>query len=368
MAGRQVFGKAPVPPIEPEPRQIFGGAADDAAERSALVAAAGFPTSVFDAAPASPLFADRAGSFAGGAAPGSDLPESLPPQPRMIDGQQDRALTIPAPEPVAASAAPASPDLPALGGLELTDLAKRLQDSMRRRRAARQAAEAAPRPVEETASSTEGVAPLAPAAATPSFAQLPTAAAPAPAPEAVRPEPAVIAQAPFAVLPPALRPLSFEADGDDDDDTVLASLLPPRSLGAAVPVAAPQAQAAAPEVGGNDESDEEGEASDEGYGSLLSLSPAAPVPTSFVRIEDPQDSGDAIEPVVIFPGQAPHLAPGATSAAADEAGFRRFDAPAAAGQGQPIAASAAAPSMGSDEADQALRAALANLQRMSGAA
>jgi hypothetical protein len=49
--------------------------------------------------------------------------------------------------------------------------------------------------------------------------------------------------------------------------------------------------------------------------------------------------------------------------------FRRFDAPSNAGQGQMVAAAATpVPAADQEEAERALRAALANLQRMSGAA
>jgi len=76
--------------------------------------------------------------------------------------------------------------------------------------------------------------------------------------------------------------------------------------------------------------------------------------------------------VAIFPGQAPATAatsPLAPFAASPEsAPFRRFDAPAAAGQGQPVAINSAPQAVEQGEAEQALRAALSNLQRMSGAA
>ena len=97
-----------------------------------------------------------------------------------------------------------------------------------------------------------------------------------------------------------------------------------------------------------------------------------------MRIEEPETHGEAIEPVVIFPGQgafaAPQAAPFAQSnvapieASSDSVPFRRFDAPSAAGQGAAVAAPTGPQATNPAEAEQALRAALANLQRMSGAA
>ena len=97
--------------------------------------------------------------------------------------------------------------------------------------------------------------------------------------------------------------------------------------------------------------------------------------SGFVRIEEAEPAADAVEPVVIFPGQAPRavqpapqVMPVPANGDDEPSSFRRFDAPSSAGQGQPVAASTAAPAVDAGEAEQALRAALANLQRMSGAA
>ena len=73
----------------------------------------------------------------------------------------------------------------------------------------------------------------------------------------------------------------------------------------------------------------------------------------FVRIEEPEADDELAEPAVVFPGQAEP---------APSAGSRQFDPP-----GKAAAASGTAPQAPSD-ADAALRAALATLQRMSGAA
>lgn len=95
----------------------------------------------------------------------------------------------------------------------------------------------------------------------------------------------------------------------------------------------------------------EAEAIPEGdYGSLLRISQAASR-AGMARIGEGESSSPDIEPVVIFPGQAPHRDQPTGVATRDEA----------EGGG-------ASSILASDSADQALRAALANLQRMSGAA
>ena len=66
----------------------------------------------------------------------------------------------------------------------------------------------------------------------------------------------------------------------------------------------------------------------------------------FVRIEEPEPVADPPEPAVVFPGQ-------------EEPAARLFDPPGKAAR--PVAPAPA-------DADAALRAALATLQRMSGAA
>jgi hypothetical protein len=103
----------------------------------------------------------------------------------------------------------------------------------------------------------------------------------------------------------------------------------------------------------------EAEVAEESYASLLGITPAAER-SGFVRIEESEANAATIEPVVIFPGQMAQPAP--------QTPFRPFDAPASAGQGQLVSAGEATPSVDREEADRALRMALANLQRMSGAA
>lgn len=167
-------------------------------------------------------------------------------------------------------------------------------------------------------------------------------------------------------MPAALRPLSLD---DPFDDAEIDYFLPPRRI--SMPTAAPASVAppAADEPAAEAEPDA---ADDASYSSLLDLTqPAAPRQT-FVRIEEPSDHADTIEPVVIFPGQlARQESAGsgdANAASAEPTPFRRFDAPSAAGPGQAVEMTPVLPQQDPDETERALRAALANLQRMSGAA
>ncbi len=316
--------------------------------------------------------------------------------------------------PPALAAAPvalAPEPLPPVAGLGMTDLASRLQQSMQRRRAARSGS---------TLALGDAPAP-APAAA----AQEPPLADPAPAPVApadttglLSPAPAFAAPDPDAVVPPAplampaaLRPLDLGDPALDDADDMLASLLPPRHI--AMPVtmpvampapmtadlpaafAPPPASAPAPQplpdafqalqaafapdgepARDDSEFESAGDAAgaeEESYASLLDIGQPLAARTQFVRIEEPEADSAEVEPVVIFPGQAQFGTPAAAPAPfaapqAEAVPFRKFDAPSTAGQGGTISASSSMPAADPSEADQALRAALANLQRMSGAA
>lgn len=124
-------------------------------------------------------------------------------------------------------------------------------------------------------------------------------------------------------LPAALSPLSFD-EAEEDKHTDFAPLLP-RHLSMPAPAPAPVEDA---------------------FASLLRVEPAR---AEFVRIEDPVDPGAPTEPVVIFPGQM---------------------ATVATMQGAPVAPlpPQVVPSIEPAEAQLALRSALANLQRISGAA
>jgi hypothetical protein len=227
-------------------------------------------------------------------------------------------------------------------------------------------------------------APLSFAAPRPEFARL---AAEAPvAAQSAAPQPEPIVPAPMA-LPAALRPITFDDDHSHDDD--LASILPPRSF--AMPPVMPAAEEVAAEAeeiaetaveplavsdsaitdSVNAEPDDiADEDLDDGYSSLLDISrPVAPR-QQFVRIDEPESDVDAIEPVVIFPGQAAQIE--AQPVADLGAAPRRFDAPGSTGSavnngGQPFSLNPVV-QQDPEETARALRAALTNLQRMSGAA
>lgn len=145
---------------------------------------------------------------------------------------------------------------------------------------------------------------------------------------------------PAEVRPAFLHP--FGAEDDDDDDEEIEDSIPDftlplrRSLGATSSAAA------------EDDSSEEFE--EDGYSSLLGMSNPFSAPKhEAIRIEEPAPETDLAEPAVVFPGQ-------------EERSARLFDPPA----DRPSSEKAAAPT--SPDADAALRAALATLQRMSGAA
>ena len=195
-------------------------------------------------------------------------------------------------------------------------------------------------------------------------------------------EPVVSQSAPPQLeLPAALRPIDFDdyADHDYSDDLAL----PPRSFAApkfSGPEAVLDLAAPLPE-------ESESDVPEDSYSSLLELGRVASTRQDFVRIEEPEADDAEIEPVVIFPGHgarpglrfaAPDPAAPAPSAfdrpaqpaAASETGapqLRRFDAPAAVAS-PTTSAYAGGIRQDPDEAQRALRSALATLQRMSGAA
>ena len=218
-------------------------------------------------------------------------------------------------------------------------------------------------------------------------------------------------------LPAALRPIWLDDDGEEE---LVPSYVPPRHIGvtfatanfaapgttvqnhtdketaaagqsdnadAPGPFATPNA---APVESGKAESDddqldEEDRALEEGYSSLLNLSRPAQAGQQFVRIEEPEPQDGAIEPVVVFPDRAPsQQAPFAKPD--DTTRPESFVAP----DGQPVARhgddenhsvdSSAYDDTGQNvpapqdrrqdaaETERSLRAAIATLQRMSGAA
>lgn len=208
-------------------------------------------------------------------------------------------------------------------------------------------------------------------------------------------------QSAIAALPAALRPVDL--DGFDDGEDIVPDFVPARHIAMSSPAPVPaaidrpvdvdevpfQTEAGFNERTGDepadwtssDAEDDEGEESrvlEDGYSSLLNLSRPAAVRQQFVRIDEPEDTGGAIEPVVIFPGQnaglnashgkpidAPVAPTPATRTGESAPVARPFDAP-----GTGIAQGVPAPAVAQDpeETERALRAALASLQRMSGAA
>ncbi|MFN9580953.1 MAG: hypothetical protein ACK56H_13015 [Novosphingobium sp.] len=313
-------------PVVAEAPRIFDVVAEDGHVPVDFVRAAGFRTSVFETEPAQPLFADR-----------PETPAAAPIDPQPVSAE------APAPLPVAEP-------LPSPAGLEMTDLAKRLQESMARRRAAK----AQPAEMPQAAPVAAEAAPAAPVAAEPAFVP------PPPIVEIAAPDPVtapVIPPAPIP-MPAALRPVSF--DHHDDNHADLVGLMP-RHL--SMPVPAPVAPAviefAAVEPPVEPEVEVEAEIEavpEEAIASLLSIEMPR---QEFVRIDEPEEPVANIEPVVIFPGQI---------AAAPVTPLRPFDGPAAAMHGAPVAAAQAVPAVDPAEAERALRLALANLQRISGAA
>lgn len=407
---RQEFQPQPAPrpePIAPMPqavtdpapaaptRQLFGQPVEGDHISPDFVREAGFRTSVFETDTPDRLFSPRVTQPASSqaAAPFAPPPANpaLPVEhdavPPMATAPFAQPVASPAvvPTPVAPVAmpvtAPAEP-LPSPATLGMTDLASRLAESMARRRAARAALNAAA-PLVTEAPQAQSVAEAAPAqspfAAPERLIAAPAEPTPAmPAPSGTpqppsAPRPATLEPAAPAV-PAAMRPLDL--GGFEEEFEPLSSLLPPRHIAmpAAAPIAPPEPasfaihQAAQPEPleavrAVSEDSAAEELAGEDRFGSLLGV-PIQPVGprAGLVRIEEPETETAEIEPVVIFPGQM-------TRPTLEEAApFRRFDAPANAEQGQPVAAGQVGPTVDREEAERALRMALANLQRMSGAA
>lgn len=213
-----------------------------------------------------------------------------------------------------------------LDGLGLVQLVQRLGATIERRREAMASADAqmpaappAPSPVFAEA----GLEPAAPEDAVQAMAAF-FGAAPEAEPEQDAPAP----------RPAFLRALSLPEEAEDEDEEADPDFSLPlrRSAG-----------------GGNDAAADDDE---DGYGSLLGMdNPFAAPKSGFVRVDEPDDEPELTEPAVVFPGQEQHASH-----------TRLFDPPGNGG-----APAASAPPVPAD-ADAALRAALATLQRMSGAA
>ncbi|MFM5924609.1 MAG: hypothetical protein ACKOPG_10550 [Novosphingobium sp.] len=374
-AGRQVFGMAAPAPAAETARQIFGQSVENDHVSQDFVKAAGYQTTVFEQAEARPLFAPRT------LAPADEAP-TVPalaqhPAPEPVAEPAVFAPSQPAPEPIAATQAK---PLPSPAGLGMTDLASRLAESMARRRAARAVGPVPADPAQQPAPIPTGFVsepqPQVSAAQPTDPVELSAQAVAAdPVPAFAEPAPAVAAALPAAPTAPtplrsALRPLDLSGF-EEDEDGDLDSLLPPRRIAMPAPAVITPTPPPMPEqariedaiaVPAEAEDEPVEPVNEDGYASLIGITPAL-ARSGFVRIDDAANEPTEIEPVVIFPGQAARVA-----GEDPIAQFRRFDAPASAESGQPIAANAGAPAIDADEAERALRSALANLQRMSGAA
>ena len=237
-----------------------------------------------------------------------------------------------------------------LGALSHVELIERLALSLKHRRD----------------SGGEALAEAGPAASEPPAEAI--ALVPQPVAQAAEPDQPAPALPP---LPAALRPLSFDEPYHDPAEDFTFHL-PLRQLTMPAAPAEPEPEPE-PEVAAEAIAPEDGpaEVDESGYSSLLDLRlTPAPARPGMVRIEEPQPLGGNIEPVVIFPGHAAPQAVDARSATGSEdsaAVLRRFDAPGTPGvPSQSMTGSPPLPDP--EETERALRAALASLQRMSGAA
>lgn len=276
------------------------------------------------------------------AAPESD--EMLPPHPTP-------EAAAPALRPVSGSAAERLRSIP-LENLSQLELIERLALSMQQRRDAAEAA-ATLAPAEP-----QGPLPMEAALDTlPRFGFEPRT--PLPLDELLAPFAAAQGTPIASSIPAALRPIGFDAEPAEEE--AADDLLPRFAFAQAV------------NDGPSDEPQrEDGDVNGASFSSLLEVG-RTPLRQPLIRIEEPIDEQAPIEPVVVFPGHGsrPFAAPAPTATAfepatepLDEAAGRRFDPPGVAAQ----AAAAAAPQQDPEESERALRAALATLQRMSGAA
>lgn len=267
---------------------------------------------------------------------GANTPAALPYPERTATG------FIP---PVGSAAARiASADLEELSPVELIE---RLAISLQARR--------------EKAAKAGAGAPAAPPAASPALPDAPRAG------DVALPTDTGPVEAPAIPIPAAMRPIGLDIH---DDGEQLPPFVPMRSIRLPESPVAPLAgdedtdafdamAEPAPALPGDDDG-EESQALEDGYSSLLDLSRPANKQT-FVRIEEPEPEDAPTEAVVLFPGQT--VARGAFQPVAAPA--RPFDAPDAV---PTVREAIAMPQRDPEETERALRAALATLQRMSGAA
>ncbi len=195
-------------------------------------------------------------------------------------------------------------------------------------------------------------------------------------------------------IPRALQPVELAEIDDTDGSPLLRDLGNSKKgsgtqarqmFGAPMGFAAPE-DAVNNEVASEDaceDGDENWETSaEENFGSLSDMANPFRAPAEYVRIEEPEEDDDSIEPAVIFPAHAARRSASHTEAQADtpsasdgQTGFKRKSGPApAASEATPLSEMPAAPfqtppaSADPAETERALRMALATLQKMSGAA
>ena len=302
--------------------------------------------------------------------------ESLESTDAHDDIADREGAAIPESEPVPA---PAGARQSALDELSISELVERFTQSLRHAAERAETEAGAPAPAESVAEAghpPRSVPDLgAGAVEAPRFA--PPAEPEAGAVEESTDEPAPERDGEPAIhVPGALRPVAFggdyadEEDREDGDDLPLTLSFEPESRPFDRPLATPAPATA-------ESTDDATDESDHGYSSLLNMRKQVSS-REFVRIEDEMPAADAaadeaIEPVVVFPGQEQRrAAPPADRAPADRSSIGRLpDGGAAetAGVERPFAAPASIRSASDPmQTERALREALHKLQRLSGAA
>ncbi|MGX7896339.1 hypothetical protein [Tsuneonella sp. HG222] len=322
-------------PVDPYiPSGTFGSPATEASARPF-----GSPS-----APADPALAAQ-----------SDRPESpaAPVPPR---------LAVVAPEPLAAAMAAAVADGRPLDDLGLVQLAARLGASLERRRAQREAASHdtarvqvfAASPEDFDAAAAEDAAAARASFFAPAQPEIAQAAFPQPfQPDLPEADAYAVDEPLLARKPIALKGISFGDDEEEDEDEAYSA-----SFEMPGQPALPDDDFAYGEGEEDYEAEvaaaygDEAEADDSDYSSLLAMKNPFQKKPEFVRIEDPEfEDEDGFETTVTFPAaRQPEPAP-----------VRAFDPP-------PSVSSAHAAPADPGDAERELRAALATLQRMSGAA
>ncbi len=192
---------------------------------------------------------------------------------------------------------------------------------------------------------------------------------------------ALAAEVPEPVIPTALQSFAFAAFNADEDDedhethdpgpfTLPLASMPRRPFDAPMARAANAEPLLVEDEADDDNDDEDEIIADESYSSLLTMTSPFRAAEEFVRIDEPEESDDEIEPAVVFPSQEPVVDEAVSAENAEAAPVtniaRPFDAPH-----QPAPSTApvrARTSPDPVETERALRSALANLQRMSGTA